>query len=32
MGTLLHAEIIPPVGGDTCWASTTAAYDALSPR
>jgi taurine dioxygenase len=31
MGTLLHAQIIPPVGGDTCWASSTAAYDALSP-
>jgi len=31
MGTLLHARIIPPVGGDTCWTSTTAAYDALSP-
>jgi taurine dioxygenase len=31
MGTLLHAQVIPPVGGDTCWASCTAAYDALSP-
>jgi taurine dioxygenase len=31
MGTLLHAQIMPPVGGDTCWSSTTAAYDALSP-
>ncbi len=27
---VLHAEIIPPVGGDTCFASLTAAYDALS--
>jgi taurine dioxygenase len=31
MGTLLHAQIIPPVGGDTCFASMTAAYEALSP-
>ena len=31
LGTLLHAKVIPPVGGDTCWASMTAAYDALSP-
>lgn len=31
MGTLLHARVIPPVGGDTCWASMTAAYEALSP-
>jgi taurine dioxygenase len=30
MGTLLHAQVIPPVGGDTCFASMTAAYDALS--
>jgi taurine dioxygenase len=30
MGTLLHAQVIPPVGGDTCWVSMTAAYDALS--
>ena len=30
MGTVLHAQIIPPVGGDTCWASQTAAYHALS--
>jgi taurine dioxygenase len=31
MGTLLHARVIPPVGGDTCWANMTAAYEALSP-
>ena len=31
MGTLLHARVIPSTGGDTCWASTTAAYAALSP-
>ena len=28
----LRAELVPPVGGDTLWASTIAAYDALSPR
>ena len=28
---LLAAKRIPPVGGDTLWASTSAAYDALSP-
>ena len=27
---LLHAEVVPDEGGDTCWASTSAAYDALS--
>ncbi len=32
MGTILHIHTLPPVGGDTLWASTTAAYDALSPR
>jgi taurine dioxygenase len=30
LGTFLHARIIPPVGGDTCWSSSTAAYAALS--
>src|SRR4051812_34987158 len=30
MGTLLHARVIPAVGGDTCWVSMTAAYAALS--
>lgn len=28
--TVLHGQIIPPYGGDTLWASTTAAYEALS--
>jgi taurine dioxygenase len=28
----LRAEIVPPVGGDTLWASTVAAFDALSSR
>jgi taurine dioxygenase len=31
LGTLLQAQVLPSVGGDTCWASMTAAYDALSP-
>ncbi|MEM7077283.1 MAG: TauD/TfdA family dioxygenase [Pseudomonadota bacterium] len=29
--TILHGQIIPEYGGDTLWASATAAYDALSP-
>ena len=28
--TLLQAKMVPPVGGDTCFASTMVAYDALS--
>lgn len=28
--TFLHGQIIPEVGGDTLWASATAAWDALS--
>ena len=28
--TLLHGQIIPEYGGDTLWASATAAYEALS--
>ena len=30
--TLLQGQIIPPFGGDTLWASTTAAFDTLSPQ
>ena len=30
MGTLLHAKVLPPTGGDTCWASMTRAYESLS--
>ncbi|MEM1228914.1 MAG: TauD/TfdA family dioxygenase [Pseudomonadota bacterium] len=29
--TVLHAQILPPVGGDTLWLSTSAAFEALSP-
>ena len=31
LGAILSAKKIPPVGGDTLWASGTAAYAALSP-
>jgi taurine dioxygenase len=30
MGSVLRAVLLPPVGGDTCFASGFAAYDALS--
>ena len=30
--TLLQGQIIPAFGGDTLWASATAAFDALSPQ
>lgn len=30
MGSILRAVAVPDAGGDTMWASTTAAYDALS--
>jgi taurine dioxygenase len=31
LGTVLRSVIVPPKGGDTLWASMTAAYDGLSP-
>lgn len=31
MGSILRPVMLPPSGGDTCFASMTAAYDALSP-
>lgn len=30
--TILHPVILPPVGGETCFADTSAAYDALSAQ
>ncbi|MAT95332.1 MAG: taurine dioxygenase [Halioglobus sp.] len=30
MGTVLRSVVVPPRGGDTLWASMTAAYDGLS--
>ena len=30
MGSVLAARVLPETGGDTLWASTAAAYDALS--
>jgi taurine dioxygenase len=31
MGSILRAVVLPPIGGDTCFASMYAAYEALSP-
>ena len=30
--TMLHAQVLPPYGGDTMWASSRAAFEALSPN
>src|SRR5947208_15602290 len=30
--TLLHAVVIPPVGGDTLWTNTVTAYQGLPPE
>ena len=32
MGTVLRSLIVPPKGGDTLWASMTAAYEGLSAQ
>ncbi|MCB2059560.1 MAG: TauD/TfdA family dioxygenase [Novosphingobium sp.] len=32
MGAILQAQVVPDAGGDTCFASMYAAWDALSPR
>ncbi len=32
MGSILYLKTVPPLGGDTIFASMYAAYDALSPR
>src|SRR5215469_4203008 len=29
--TLLHAVVVPPVGGDTIWANTVTAYESMPP-
>jgi taurine dioxygenase len=31
MGALLHAMVVPAVGGDTIWSDMSATYEALSP-
>ena len=32
VGTSLYAQVLPASGGDTIWASLTAAYDSLAPE
>src|SRR5207253_2331945 len=32
MGSLFHCQVVPDVGGDTLFASTTAAYESLSEK
>jgi len=32
VGTSLYAQVLPTTGGDTIWASLTAAYDSLTPE
>ena len=32
MGSLFHCQVVPEVGGDTLFASTTAAYESLSDK
>jgi len=31
MGAMLHALVVPPVGGDTIWSDMAATYETLSP-
>jgi taurine dioxygenase len=31
MASILYARLLPQTGGDTCWSSMKAAYEALSP-
>src|ERR1700754_4733882 len=30
LGAILYAKLLPPAGGDTCWANMQAAYEGLS--
>lgn len=32
LGSILRARVVPPVGGDTCFANTEAAYQSLGPE
>jgi taurine dioxygenase len=31
LGAMLHAIVVPPVGGDTIWSDMAATYEAMSP-